>query len=90
MTHQQNIVLILQAILVLPKETKQTFKKGNPFDKLLRSYDEFNALGKPLYRNNRGSQHYKMSQKAFDLGLEASKLYGEHRVPLSIIRNKLL
>lgn len=90
MTHQEGIVQVLAAILSQPHEVVQAFSRGNPFDKLLRSYDEFNAQGQPLYRHRRGNSHYRMSRAAFESGLCASQLYGEHRVPLNIIKRRLL
>lgn len=90
MTHQEGIVQVLGAILSQPPEVVQAFSRGNPFDKLLRSYDEFNAQGQPLYRHRRGNSHYRMSRAAFESGLCASQLYGEHRVPLNIIKRRLL
>ena len=50
MTHQEGIARCITAILAQNDETVSAFRRGNPFDKLLRSYDEFNSSGEPLYR----------------------------------------
>ena len=93
MTHQEGIEQVIASILSLPKEALEAFCRGNPFDKLLRSYDEFTSKGNSLYRHIRGGKHYKMSKQAYEAfksGLPASRLYGEHRIPLSIIKERLL
>jgi hypothetical protein len=90
MSHQDSICKIIHSTLNLGKETVEAFRRGNPFDKLLRSYDEFTAEGLPLYRNDRGKNHYKYSEKAYNSGLSAKDLYGEHRMPLKVIRERLL
>lgn len=90
MTHQESICQVIHAILKLEDMVVSGFCKGNPFDKLLRSYDEFTAEGLPLYRNDRASQHYKYSVAAYNSGKRASELYGEHRIPLKVIREQLL
>ena len=90
MTHQEGIIHCLVAILSQNKEVIRAFCRGNPFDKLLRSYDEFNALGEPLYKAERAKNHYKMSVSAYESGLKVKELYGEHRIPLSVIRGRLL
>ncbi|GAB2777860.1 hypothetical protein HNQ93_001734 [Hymenobacter luteus] len=89
-THQEAIAKCVTAILALDEEIVTEFRRGNPFDKLIRSFDEFTADGKPLYRNKRGSNHYKMSVAAKTSGLTADKLYGEHRIPVSVIIRRLL
>lgn len=90
MSHQESICKIVFSTLNLKEETVKAFLRGNPFDKLLRSYDEFTAEGLPLYRNDRAKNHYKYSEKAYKSGLPAKKLYGEHRIPLKIIKKRLL
>lgn len=90
MTHQEHIAHVLAAALALPTDTLAAFCRGNPFDKLLRSHDEFNAAGKPLYRRDLAAKHYRMSRKAYDSGLPARALYGEHRIPLNLIKGRLL
>lgn len=90
MTHQEGIARCLVAILAQDDETIAAFRRGNPFDKLLRSYDEFNSAGEPLYKSERARNHYKMSVRAFQSGLSVKELYGEHRIPLSVIRARLL
>lgn len=80
----------MMAILGQNNEVVSAFSRGNPFDKLLRSYDEFNSIGEPLYKAERAKKHYKMSVKAYESGLKVKELYGEHRIPLSVIRKRLL
>jgi hypothetical protein len=90
MTHQDAIIETLHCILTQKDEIVRSFAKGNPFDKLLRSYDEFTSTGLPLYKSKRGKDHYRYSRKAVESKLEPSELYGEHRIPLNIIRKRLL
>jgi len=90
MTHQEGIIHCLVAILSQNDDVISAFCRGNPFDKLLRSYDEFNAKGEPLYKAERAKLHYKMSIRAYESGLKVKELYGEHKIPLSVIRKKLL
>lgn len=90
MTHQEGIVNCLVAILPQNIDITSAFRRGNPFDKLLRSYDEFNAEGELLHKTERGKNHYKMSVRAYESGLKIKELYGEHRIPLSVIQKKLL
>jgi hypothetical protein len=89
-THQQHIALIITQILALSDDTLTAFSRGNPFDKLLRSYDEFAADGKGLYRKKLGSSHYRYSKSAYSSGLSADKLFGEHRIPLKLISQQLM
>ncbi len=90
MTHQEAITKVLTAILSQGDEVIQHFCLGNPFDKLLRSHDEFTSEGKGLYRRSLGSKHYRMSKAAYDSGMDAKELYGEHRIPLKIIIKRLI
>lgn len=90
MTHQEGIIHCLAAILGQSNEVITSFSRGNPFDKLLRSYDEFNSNGEPLYKAERARNHYKMSIRAYNSSLKVKELYGEHRIPLSVIRKRLL
>ena len=90
MNHQDNIARVLHAILQLSEEQVSAFCRGNPFDKLLRSYDEFSGCGTALYRRDVGTQHYKMSVAAYASGLRGRELYGEHRIPLKIIIQRLI
>ena len=90
MSHQKAICELLYKILNMDDEAVIAFSRGNPFDKLLRSYDEFTSNGYPLYRKDRGQYHYKFSEKAFHSSLTAKDLYGEHRIPLKIIKNMLV
>lgn len=83
MSHQRHIAQGFASVLALPEDALVAFRRGNPFDKLLRSYDEFNAAGKPLYRRDLAAEHYKMSKLAYASGLRARALYGEHRIPLT-------
>jgi hypothetical protein len=89
-THQEAIARCITAILALDSPTVTAFRRGNPFDKLIRSFDEFSSTGEPLYRNKRGNRHYKMSEAAWASGKSADQLFGEHRVPVSIIISRLL
>lgn len=90
MTHQESIARALTVILSQDDEVVQHFCLGNPFDKLLRSHDEFTADGKGLYRRSIGSRHYRMSKAAYYSGLDAKDLYGEHLIPLKIIIKRLV
>lgn len=90
MTHQEGIIHCLVSLLSNSEEIVAAFCKGNPFDKLLRSYDEFSSSGEPLYKSERARKHYKMSIRAFESGLRVRELYGEHRIPLSVIKKRLL
>lgn len=90
MTHQEAIVQIVSVVLAQNEAVVQAFCRGNPFDKLLRSYYEFTADGLPLYRKKRGADHYRYSVRAYASGIPADKLYGEHRIPLTIIIRRLL
>ncbi|MDB4634107.1 hypothetical protein OAG76_01750 [Rubripirellula sp.] len=100
-SHQQHIVKVISAILQLDRATVIAFaNRGNPFDKLLRSHAEFDAVGGGLYmspgtenrkRLERQLASYKFSVKAYAAAMATGKSqYGEHRVPLSIIRKRLL
>ncbi len=90
MTHQEGIARCLTALLAQDTETIAIFRRGNPFDKLIRSYDEYNSIGEGLYRNIRGKNHYKMSVDAYNSGLPANKLYGEHCIPIKLIIKELM
>lgn len=90
MTHQDAIARTVTAILSQDETVIQHFCLGNPFDKLLRSHDEFTADGKGLYRRSIGSKHYRMSKAAYSSSLDAKELYGEHRIPLKIIIKRLV
>lgn len=79
MNHQEAIAHCVTAVLTQNDETVRAFLRGNPFDKLLRSYDEFTSKGEPLYKRERAKKHYKMSVKAFESNLPVKELYGEHR-----------
>ena len=90
MTHQEAIIRCIVAILEQDDEVVEAFCRLDPFDKLLRSYDGLNAKGERLYKSGRARKHYKMSVKAYQSGLKVSELYGEHKIPLSIIKKRLL
>ena len=94
MTHQEGIARILNSILNLDIEIIEIYKRGNPFDKLLRSFSEFNSKGEPLYKNwKRAFNHYQFSVDAYNCFNDTSNhsnLYAEHIIPLSIIRDELL
>jgi hypothetical protein len=100
-SHQRHIVKAITAILQLGPETVDAFaNRGNPFDKLLRSHDEFTAAGEGLYmspgsnnrkRLDRQLANYKFSVTAYEAASSTGLAqYGEHRIPLSIIRERLL
>ena len=92
-THQDSIAEIIYNILKMPNHLREAFIRGNPFDKLLRSYSEFTSSGKPLYRNKRSINHYLFSLKAhahFKKHKSLDGLHAEHEVPLSIVKQKLL
>ena len=93
MTHQEGIARCLSAVLSLDAETLAIFRRGNPFDKLLRSFDEFNSEGKGLYKNQRARNHYKMSEAAlaaYESGVKITDLDAEHCGPVAITIPKLL
>lgn len=92
MTHQKHIAAIIAHILALPDDVIRSFCRGNAFDKLLRSYDEFTSDGRWLYRHPLGRLHYRYSRAAYASGLCASdkKLVGEHKIPLTVIIQRLL
>jgi hypothetical protein len=92
-SHQDAIAKIIYNILQMPVELRLAFAKGNPFDKLLRSYTEFTSKGEPLYRNNRCKDFYPFSVNAFKHYTKFNTLDGlhaEHIVPLSMIKEELL
>ena len=89
-SHQEKIARCLAAILALDEETVQAFCKGNPADKLIRSFTEFSAEGGALYRREAAKRHYRASVAAYTSGLPAKELYGEHRVPISCSIKKIL
>jgi len=91
--HQDAIAEVIYAILKLPKHLKEAFSRGNPFDKLLRSYSEFTSSGLPLYKKNWSFNHYPVSIKAlaqFKKTNTIKGLHAEHVTPLSLIKNELL
>lgn len=92
MTHQQHIATTIAHILALPDNVISSFRRGNPFDKLLRSYDEFTSDGRGLYRKALGRQHYRFSRAAYASRLCPSdkRLYGEHKIPLTVIIQRLI
>jgi hypothetical protein len=92
MTHQKHIAAVITHILALSDNVISSFRLGNPFDKLLRSYDEFTADGRPLYRRPLGRHHYKFSCAAHESGLCPSdkRLFGEHKIPLTVIIQRLV
>lgn len=55
MTHQDAVAQIITSILRHEDNVIRHFCLGNPFDKLLRSHDEFTAEGIGLYRKSIGS-----------------------------------
>ena len=92
-THQDAIAEIVYNILQMPVELRTAFSRGNPFDKLLRSYSEFTSKGEPLYRNKRCIDYYPFSINAFNHFNACNTmdgLHAEHIVPLSMIKKELL
>ena len=90
MSHQENIAHCVTALLVLEPAVVASFRKGNPFDKLIRSFDEHSADGKPLYKKESGRKHYKMSVAAYESNKPVKELHGEHRLPVSCLIKNLL
>lgn len=90
MTHQEGIIRCIVAILAQEDKVVEAFCRLDPFDKLLRSFDGLNAGGERLYKSERARKHYKMSVQAAESGLRISELYPEHKIPLSIIKKRLL
>jgi hypothetical protein len=91
-THQTAIAEVIHAILNLPPHLKEAFSKGNPFDKLLRSYSEFTSTGERLYKAKRSFKHYPFSVKASHQFKKTGSLVGlhaEHVTPLSLIKKRL-
>jgi len=92
-SHQEAITEIIYNILQMPVELRTAFARGNPFDKLLRSYSEFTSKGDALYRNKRCVDYYPFSENAlkhykkFDT---LDGLHAEHEVPLSKIKQELI
>lgn len=90
MTHQEAIAHCITNFINQDDEIIKAVRRGDPLNKLLRTYDGFNAEGKALYKNERARRHYKMSVNAYNSGLLVKDLYPEHRIPLSITIRKLL
>jgi hypothetical protein len=93
MTHQDAIAEVIYKLLKMPQILIEAFGRGNPFDKLLRSYSEFTSNGKPLYRNKRCIHHYPFSENAYSHYKKYNTLDGlhaEHEVPLSTIKEALI
>ena len=88
--HQANIARCVTALLALESDVIASLCISNPLSMLLRSFDEHNADGKPLYKKNAGRKHYKMSVAAYASDKPVKELYGEHLIPLSQIRKRLL
>jgi len=93
MTHQDAIIEILFRILTADKDAVIAFSRGNPFAMLMRSYSEYTSDGQYCYQHDRAFQHFRMSMAAYreyQSGKSMKELYQEHRVPLSIIKDRLL
>lgn len=92
-THQDAISEVIYAILKLPPHLREAFSRGNPFDKLLRSYSEHTSTGKRLYKSKkRNYKHYPFSVNALHHFNKINSLVGlhaEHVTPLSLIKKKL-
>ena len=103
MTHQVHIAKVIASVLNNDLETVDAFCRGNPFDKLIRSFDERNDAGNPLYKNLRGLWHYRMSVNALNYAQNCARmpdcdpftsngdrhLYGEHLIPISLLIKQL-
>jgi hypothetical protein len=92
-THQQGIAQILFNLLQMDDELIKVLSRCNPFDKLLRSYSEFNSKGEFLYRNKKSINHYKFSVKAYKHFVKfqsMKELHSDHIVPLGIIKKELI
>lgn len=90
MTHQEAVARCISVILQQEQSVIEAFCRYDPFDKLLRSYSQCNALGEKLYDNERAKKHCKMSVRAYESKLKTKELHGEHRIPISLIRKMLL
>ena len=92
-THQAAISEVIYAIIKLPPHLKEAFSRGNPFDKLLRSYSEHTSIGERLYKSKKRSyKHYPFSVKASNQFKKTGSLVGlhaEHVTPLSLIKKRL-
>lgn len=92
-SHQDSIAEIIYHLLKMPNNLTEALARGNPFDKLLRSYSEFTSNGAPLYRNMRCINYYPFSESAFshyNRNNSLDGLHAEHVVPLSLIKSELL
>lgn len=92
-SHQDAIAEIIYLLLKMNTNLTEALSRGNPFDKLLRSYSEFTSKGVPLYRNKRCINYYPFSESAFNHFSKYNSLDGlhaEHVIPLSLIKNELL
>ena len=92
-SHQDSIAEIIYHLLKMPNNLTEALARGNPFDKLLRSYGEFTFNGHPLYRNKRSIDYYPFSINAYKHFRKYDTLDGlhaEHIVPLSIVKDVLL
>jgi hypothetical protein len=92
-SHQDAIAEIIYRLIKMPINLRVALVRGNPFDKLLRSYSEFTSKGDPLYRNKRCFEFYPFSvnaQSYFRKNNTLDGLHAEHEIPLSIIKEKLL
>lgn len=90
MTHQEAVAKCIFVILQQEEEVVKAFCRYDPFDKLLRSYSQCNRNGAKLYNQELAKTHCKMSVNAYESKLRTKDLHGEHRVPISIIRQRLL
>jgi hypothetical protein len=92
-THQDAMAEIIYSLLKMPNDLRDALIRGNPFDKLLRSYSEFTSNGESLYRNKRSVNFYPFSVKAiahYKKYKTLDGLHAEHIVPLSHIKKVLL
>lgn len=90
MTHQEAIARCITNFINQDAEIVSAVLRGDPFDKMLRTYDGYNAEGKRLYQTERARNHYKMSVRAYASGLPVKNLKPEHRIPLKIITSRLI
>lgn len=89
MTHQEALAQCITNFIKQDDEIIAAVRRGDPLNKLLRTYDGFNADGKSLYQQERARKHYKMSVTAYNSGLPVKNLKPEHRIPISEIIARL-
>lgn len=89
MSHQEALAQCITNFINQGDEIIAAVRRGDPLNKLLRTYDGFNADGKSLYQQERARKHYKMSLNACNSKLPVKQLKPEHRIPISEIIKRL-